>query len=351
MKKLIKDSVRQIVPYSPNKKGYKIRLDANESPYNILAEIQDEIKDIIGQMGLNRYPDTDCFQLREDLAKYVNLSEDNIICGNGSDEIIQLIIQGFIDKGDFVVTHIPTFSMYSFFTKIAGGNIIEIPSAQGFTVDMEGIIEAANQCKAKLIFLCNPNNPTGTTISKENILEVLEKTESMVVVDEAYYEFYGESMVDHVAVWERLIVLRTLSKAFGLADIRLGYGIAGNATIEVLNRVRPPYNLSTFSQVVGGLVLRNMDKVEQYIQSIKLERAYMLTKLQQVKNVSVFPSEGNFVLLKSDRTEEISNFCDENGIAIRIFRNDSILRDCVRISIGTRHENDLMIETIRKVVG
>ncbi|MBB6215674.1 histidinol-phosphate aminotransferase [Anaerosolibacter carboniphilus] len=351
MKNLIKDSVRSIVPYSPNKNSYKIRLDANENPFNMLAEMHDEIVGVIGEMEMNRYPDTDSFCLRQDLAKYVGLKQENIICGNGSDEIIQVIIQTFVDKGDFVVTHVPTFSMYNIFTKIAGGEMIEVPSEEDFTVDVEKIIDTANQSKAKVIFLCNPNNPTGTTMSSKDILEVLQRTESMVVVDEAYYEFFGETMVSYVNDWDRLIVLRTLSKAFGLADIRLGYGVAGEDTIEILNRVRPPYNLSTFSQAMGSLALRNVDRVENYIQSIKAERIYMLNALQEEKEIIAFPSEGNFVLVKSDKLKEIADSCYEKEIGTRIFRNDSMLQNCMRISIGTRSENDCMIETIRKVVG
>jgi histidinol-phosphate aminotransferase len=350
MKNLIKSSVRAISPYSPNINNYGIRLDANENPFNLAAELQDEIVKIVSDMKMNRYPDTDCTKLKEDLAKYVGMNRENIICGNGSDEIIQVIIQTFVDKGDAVVIHVPTFSMYGIFTKIAGGRIIEVPSGKDFKIDVEKIIEVANQNKAKLIFLCNPNNPTGATVANEDIIEVLKRTDGMVVVDEAYYEFWGETIVDHVNGWDRLIVLRTLSKAFGLADIRLGYGISGVSTTEVLNRVLPPYNLSTFTQAMGSLALRNINKVQSYIKMIKTERQYMMSKLQEIKGIEMYPSAGNFLLVMSEKANEIEDSCNKEGIATRVFRNDPMLKKSMRITVGTRLENEHMIETIRKVV-
>ena len=350
MKNLIKDSIRAISPYTPSKNNYNVRLDANENPFNLASELQEEIVEIIRDMKMNRYPDTDCVGLKKDLSKYVGMKQENIICGNGSDEIIQVIIQTFVDKGDAVVTHIPTFSMYSIFTKIAGGRVIEIPSKEDFKIDVEKLIEASNQNKAKLIFLCNPNNPTGATIQYCDIIEVLKRTDAMVVVDEAYYEFFGETIASHVNEWDRLIVLRTLSKAFGLADIRLGYGIAGVSTIEILNRVLPPYNLSSFSQAMGSLALRHIDKVLSYIKTIKAERQYVLDKLQEIKKINIYPSAGNFVLVTSKKLSEISDFCDKEGIGIRVFRNNPMLENAMRITIGSRLENERMIETIRKVV-
>ncbi len=350
MKINVKESLRSLQPYSVQKENIRIKLDANENPYNLFEEIQEDFIKKIKRVDINRYPDTDSDELRLKIAEHVGVKKENVICGNGSDEIIQMLIHAFVDKGEYVITHRPTFSMYKSFVNVAGGNIVEIPCDQNFCVSEEEIIKEANEKKAKIIFLCNPNNPTGTVFSKESIRNILQNTEAIVVVDEAYYEFFGETVVDWIQDYEQLIVLRTLSKAFALAGARIGYGIASEPFMEILYPIKSPYNLNVFSQIIGTLYLEKSDLIQKSVEKIKEEREYLSERLREIGHIEVFPSAGNFILIRTPLSEKIMNTCKREGISLRSFLNEALLQDCIRISIGERRENDLLLNTIREVV-
>ncbi|KXG77211.1 histidinol-phosphate transaminase [Thermotalea metallivorans] len=350
MNNLIKDAVRSLRPYKTGQKVLNVKLDANESPYAIFHEIKDDFLEMIGKAVFHRYPDSDSVQLRKALANYTNVKKENIICGNGSDEIIQMIVHSFIDKDDCIVIHKPTFSMYQIFTQMVGGKTIEVPCLEGFGIDIGGIIEGANKNKAKVIFLCNPNNPTGATLSRDAIMEILMNTKALVVVDEAYYEFFGETVVPLVREWKRLVVLRTLSKAFGLAGLRIGYGIAHEETMEILYRVKPPYNLNILSQAAGEFIMKEINRIQPYIQRIKLERDYLAEELSKVENIKVFPSAANFLWIQVKGAREVAKAMEEKGIGIKIFSNGPELENFIRITVGSRYENDQLLEMLRGVV-
>lgn len=350
MMNLVKESIRSLKSYQVPKEYIKTKLDANENPYNLLEVLKDQWIGEIENLDMNRYPDTDSDELRNIIAQGLGLEKENIICGNGSDEIIQILINTFVDKGEYVITHSPTFSMYKILTTIAGGKTIEVPSNESFQINVDGMIKEAKEKEAKLIFLCNPNNPTGTVISRESIERIIVETEAIIVVDEAYYEFLDETVIELVNTYDRLIVLRTLSKAFALAGARVGYGAAGKKMMELLYRVKAPYNLNTFSQEIGKLFLKNIDLVKESIRKIKEEREYLKNKLNGINNIQVFPSGGNFILIKTQKSEELLNNCKEQGIAIRVFGNDGALKNCIRITVGTREENDKLLSLIEKVV-
>lgn len=345
----VKKSISSLKSYVVPKEDIYIKLDANENPYNLLNDLKEEWIEKVKDIDINRYPDTDSDDLRISLSQYVGLKKENIICGNGSDEIIQLIIHTFVDKDEYVITHSPTFSMYKILTTIGGGKIIEVPSDEKFKVDVEKIIEEANSNRAKLIFLCNPNNPTGTIIPREDIENIINKTKSIVVVDEAYYEFLGESVVDLVSSCDRLIVLRTLSKAFALAGARVGYGVAHEKIMDLLYRVKSPYNLNGFSQAIGKLFIENIKLINQSIETIKEERNHFINELRNMKNVIVYPSGANFILIKTEKSEELLKVCKSNKISIRAFKED-LLRNCIRITVGTKEENEELLKLLRKVV-
>jgi histidinol-phosphate aminotransferase len=287
--------------------------------------------------------------LREAIATYIGVKDENIICGNGSDEIIKMIVDAFVDKDDVVVTHTPTFSMYKVAAEISGGRVIEIEDNEDFEINIENIINAANENNAKVIFLCNPNNPTGILIGQSDIIRVLESTNAIVAIDEAYYEFCGETVVDKIDKYDRLIVLRTLSKAFGLAGMRVGYGVANSDFINVLNKVRPPYNLNTVSQAIGEVVLQNMGIVDKYIEEIKREREFFMNELSSIKDIKVIPSKSNFLLIKTDKYLDLIERFKENKIKVRDFGSDGILKNCIRLTVGTREENKKALKVIKEV--
>ncbi|MDK2919662.1 MAG: histidinol-phosphate aminotransferase [Candidatus Petromonas sp.] len=349
MKDLIKKNVQNLGVYKVGREPYDVKLDANENPYNVLEELTELITSRLVSENLNRYPDNDALMLREAIATYIGVKDENIICGNGSDEIIKMIVDAFVDKDDVVVTHTPTFSMYKVAAEISGGRVIEIEDNEDFEINIENIINAANENNAKVIFLCNPNNPTGILIGQSDIIRVLESTNAIVAIDEAYYEFCGETVVDKIDKYDRLIVLRTLSKAFGLAGMRVGYGVANSDFINVLNKVRPPYNLNTVSQAIGEVVLQNMGIVDKYIEEIKREREFFMNELSSIKDIKVIPSKSNFLLIKTDKYLDLIERFKENKIKVRDFGSDGILKNCIRLTVGTREENKKALKVIKEV--
>jgi histidinol-phosphate aminotransferase len=239
--------------------------------------------------------------------------------------------------------------MYYIYSTIAGAKVIEVESKQGFNMDIDGIIKAANESKAKLIFLCNPNNPTGNIIPRRDIVRTLEATDAIVVVDEAYYEFYGQSVMDLVGEYPQLIVLRTMSKAFALAGARIGYTGASKQVMELLMRVKPPYNLNSFSQTAACVYLENLDKIKENIESIVKGRKKISEGLEGLKGIRVYPSEANFVLIESPYSGEILKECEKAGIILRSY-SEPALKNCIRITSGQESENKSVLEVIKRTV-
>lgn len=348
MRVLIKRSIEKLSAYKVKKEDLKIKLNANESPYDMPIELKKLIADALLNESLNRYPDSESHELKKRILNYTGLDNENIILGNGSDEIIKMIIDAFLDKDDIVVTHSPTFSMYRINSNIAGGKVIEIENDL-FEIDIDKLIDIANENKAKIIFLCTPNNPTGTLIPSEDIIKVLKNTNSLVVVDEAYYEFCGQTMIDKVNEYKNLIVLRTLSKAFGLAGIRVGYGAANKEIIDILNKVKPPYNLNKLSQLVGTIALDNKDIFSKCIEKIIRERKRLVNELSSMVYIEVIPSYGNFILIRSDKYSEILKGLENKGIGVKGYGEVGILKNCIRISIGTKEENEMVLNVLKEV--
>ncbi|SKC84927.1 histidinol-phosphate transaminase [Maledivibacter halophilus] len=349
MKDMIKESVVNLVPYRVIEEDYDIKIDANESPYNIFDDIGELILKKLSDQTPNRYPDNEATDLKKALAQYIKLEEGNILCGNGSDELLKIIVDTFVDKGDVVVTHSPSFAMYKIITQIAGGKLLEVKGDKNFSIDIDKIILKANTSNAKIIFLCNPNNPTGRVIKKEDIMKVLDNTSAIVVVDEAYYEFHGETIIDKINKYERLIVLRTLSKAFGLAGLRIGYGVAAKSTIETISKVKSPYNLNDISQCIGKIVLDNRKIVSKYIELVKRERNKMFDEIITIESIEAIPSKSNFILIRTNRYGNLMKRFKEERVQVKGFGVEGTLANCIRLTIGTEKENKKVMDILKEV--
>ncbi|WP_425446404.1 histidinol-phosphate transaminase [Dethiothermospora halolimnae] len=346
---LVKESVKGLKPYNVYSKSYLCKTDANESPFNLPKDILNEAVDDILNAYINRYPDNQCKRLKVELSRHLGVSKGNIILGNGSDEMIGLITNTFIDKGDSVISHEPTFSMYKHSVLLAGGNYIAVPTKENFLVNINEIIRKSNEEKAKVIFLCSPNNPTGNTISKKEIIKVINKTNSIVVVDEAYIEFGGETMLQEIERYSRLVILRTFSKAFGAAAIRTGYLIASKDLIYYLNSVKSPYNLNTISQIIATRILKNKELILDKILEIKKERDRLINMMERINKVKVYSSETNFILFKVEQGDRVFQGLLNKGIIIRRFKNE-VLKGHLRVTVGTKEENDIFINGLKEVI-
>lgn len=353
--KWIRKDIANLKEYKENNSPYKIKLDANEGENLFFDNLYGLKMDFLN--NINRYPDSNAEELREEVGNYIGIDKANIVAGNGSSEMIELVMKTFIDNGDKILSFVPTFSMYNIFSKIYGAEFIgiegQVPCIKGdkirddFSVNIDILIEKAKEINPKLILVCNPNNPTGYLISKDEIKRLLDNTDSLVVVDEAYIEFAEGSMIDEIENYENLIVLKTLSKALGLAGIRLGYMVSNMEIINWVNKVKSPYNLNTLSQAFGLMALKKKNLIPAYVEKIKKEREKLYKQLKEI-GLKVYPSSTNFIFFYSSM-DDLSGKLQEKGILIRKFSGD--LEGYYRVTIGNEYENEEFLKSLKGIVG
>lgn len=343
--KYLRRELRDLKPYIVDRASYKIRLDANESCIKLEQYLLEEMKVLIDSALFNRYPDADSERVCALYANYAGISPENIMAGNGSDELIQIIVNTFVEQGEKVVTINPDFSMYSFYSEVGGGVPIAVESDEEFQVDAEKLLDNIKTIKPKMVILSNPNNPTGGIIEREKLIRLVEESSCLVVIDEAYYEFYRESLVDVINNYDNLIILRTCSKAAGMAAIRLGFLITNLQLLKELKSVKPPFNVNSISQSFGEVILKNKEIIDLNSNEIIKGRELLLEELSRFKEFKLFKTKANFVLLRYERAEALNSELLENGIKIRSFGGGR-LKNCVRITIGSKAENKVLIEAM-----
>ncbi|MGV8982908.1 histidinol-phosphate transaminase [Clostridium sp.] len=330
--------------YEIGKTDYKVRLDANENFSNLSREVRLKIAWAIEDSIFNRYPDPGASEVCALYAEYAKVKSINVMAGNGSDECIQIITNTFLDTGDKVILTSPDFTMYELYTKVAGGIPIELPLDSELKFNVDGFISMANKEKVKIAFLSNPNNPTGGIIKREDIIKIIEGCSCIVVIDEAYVEFYGQSIVDKVESYENLIVLRTCSKV-GLAAIRLGFLITNPVLMAELKKVKPPFNVNAITQSIACVILKNPDIIQNNIERILTERKYLWRKLSDINEIKLYKSQANFILIKLENAQKKKERLLETGIKVRSFTSTA-LQNCLRITVGSREENDYLLKNI-----
>lgn len=348
--RFFRESLNDFQSYEPEIGDYKIKLDANEAYFNFPMELVEEMLSTIKESLFNRYPDPSSLKVCSIYSKYAKVPRENIIAGNGSDELIQIIVNAFVDKDDNVLVITPDFSMYNIYTKISGGNIIEFQVSSEFKLDIDGLITTANESKVKILFLSNPNNPTGQVISRNNIIKIIEGSDCIVVIDEAYYEFYGESVTDLVSTYENLIVLRTCSKAVGLAALRLGFLITGTQLISELKKVKPPFNVNSISQEIASVVLSKPEIIQRNLDTIIEERDYLYDNLTKMAGIKPLKSNANFILFKIDNSTQVKYRLQKQDIIVRSFTSD-MLKDYIRVTVGSRFENQSFLKEMEEICG
>ncbi|HOM02364.1 MAG TPA: histidinol-phosphate transaminase [Acetivibrio sp.] len=351
---LVRPELQKLVPYVSHQIPYRIKLDANESPFELPESIRKKLADyFLKGPGLNIYPDNESVELRKTLAKYWNVNPDEVVVGTGSNQLIQLIITVFVGKGEKVVYPWPSFSMYKINTLIAGGEPVGVllDKDKDFGFDTDNFIAAVKEERAKVAFLCNPNNPTGGMISSEDIERILKEcSNSIIVVDEAYAEFCNESVIPLVKKYENLVVLRTFSKAYLLAGARCGYSISGPEIANEINKIRPTYNVSSLTQLIAQMVFEKQEEMQKMIQYLINQRGELEAGLKKIKDVYIYPSCANYVLIKVPKADEISKELEKRGILVRSFPGDPVLYDCIRITVGTKEENDIFLEEFSDII-
>lgn len=351
IRKLVRPNVRFMSPYNAKEIPCRIKLDANESPYSAFSvqRLAFSVEKI--SQTLNRYPDPEGKKLKKILSKNLNLKPENILLGNGSDELIYYLITTF---GGPVLYPTPTFSMYGIIAQAIGEKRIEIPLDERFDLDMKRILTAIRKEKPKLIFLSSPNNPTGNCFSSDRILKIIETTlslvpppSSIVIVDEAYQLFSSNrGFLPILRDYKNLVIMKTLSK-IGLAGLRVGFLIADAEIINEVNKVRLPFNLNSLSQAIAIEALKNKNTVKYYIKSIISERERLFNELTRIDGVRPYPSEANFILFRVKDPDRIYSGLLKKGILIRNMKG--VVDGCLRVTVGTPEENRIFIKTLCKL--
>ena len=324
-----------------------IKLDANENPYGCSPRVSQALAKY---SHFNIYPDDGQTRLRKLLAGYAGVDTRHIVAAGGSNQLIDLILRLLIIKGDEVINCVPTFGIYSFSTELCGGTLIEVPRKEDFTVNGNAV-KAAITKRTKMIFLANPNNPTGTIIPRQDIAEILE-TGVPVMVDEAYYEFSGQTVAPLIGQYENLMVLRTFSKWAGLAGLRIGYGLFPPKIADYLLRIKIPYNVNVAALVAIEESLKDIDYLMGTVKAIIAERERLFGELKKLKWLKPFPSQANFILCSvlKGKASQLRQKLQEKGILVRYF-DQPLLRDFVRISVGKPEHTDALIKALHEIGG
>jgi len=331
MEKYVRDKIKELKSYQVNKVPYTIKLDANEG--------------IDWNEGLNRYPDDSAEELIGKLGKWLNKPTEQLVIGNGSSELIELTLKTFLDPDECVVSLDPTFSMYQVFTTIYNGRYAGFKLNDDFEFDTDEFIKFIEEEKPKIVLLSNPNNPTGKSIPYSEIIKIVKTSDAIVVLDEAYIEFGGESLIDVIDQYDNLIILRTFSKAFGLAGIRLGYMVSNESVIGYIKRVKSPYNVNQVTQANGIKALDNMPQIKRNIALIKEERSWLYQELLKLDILPV-DSTANFILFKYEKP--VAKYLLDEGIQIRKFSGK--LDNYYRITVGTKEENQVVIQKLKECI-
>lgn len=343
LRKLVRPNIRTLDPYSSARDEFtgeaSVFLDANENSFGSPLNKQ-----------LNRYPDPYQRDVKKKIAEIKNVSESRIFLGNGSDEAIDLLLRVFCRPGrDNVIICPPTYGMYSVSADINDVEIRNAPLDAGFDIVEDRISDCVDE-DSKILFLCSPNNPTGNLLSRNKILDTVKSFPGIVVVDEAYVDFAeGESMLGDIGKFENLVVLQTFSKAWGLAGLRVGMAFGDDQVIELLNRVKPPYNINSLAQKEILSALGRVQAVKESINRILVARERLRASLAKLSATEeIFRSSANFLLVRLSKADEIYDFLVEKGVIVRNRSNILLCEGCLRITVGTPIENRKLLSALKE---
>jgi histidinol-phosphate aminotransferase len=336
---ITRTNVKNMKPYSSARDEFKdfsnsmVFLDANENPF---------------QNGINRYPDPQQKKLKNILSKQKKISDNQILLGNGSDEVLDLLFRAFCEpNSDNIITLPPTYGMYGVLANLNAVENREVLLSKDFQPNVDEILNNVND-KTKIIFLCSPNNPTGNSFDDDSVFKLLKSFNGLVVIDEAYIDFSkNESWLSQMANYPNLVISQTLSKAFAMAGLRIGILYASIEIIAILNKIKPPYNINTVSQETAIRKMEQNTLVAQ-LKKIISEREKLLQNLSTISFVEkIFPTDANFVLIKVDDAEKRYEQLISKGIVIRNRSNQTLCDNCLRITVGTKEENSKLIEILK----
>lgn len=350
----LNDKVKNLKPYDPICGEYKIRLDANESFLALPEEIRSEIFQRMDKSSWNRYPDPTATGVCRAFAEYYGVPQECVAAGNGSDELILILLSSFLKSGEKLLTISPDFSMYNFYGFIAEAENLNLAKPDTMKIDPQEVIQTIREKNARVVIFSNPCNPTGQGLTREEVRKIITSVDALVILDEAYMDFWSESMIGEASQYDNLIILRTCSKAFGMAAIRLGFAVANKRLIDVIRAVKSPYNVNTFTQIAGETVLSYKDLLrkgtQQIIESIKdLSKEIAAIAQEFPGTFTPYPTCTNFVFLHCEKAEQIFQSLLSRGIAVRLFRFAD-RGNFLRITAGSPQENAALCTALREIL-
>src|SRR6201996_3524818 len=339
---ILRDNIKRLVPYSSARDEFQgeasVYLDANENAFGSPLDAQ-----------YNRYPDPLQYKVKMRLSEIKGVPARNIFLGNGSDEAIDILFRSFCNPGvDNVILVPPTYGMYEVSANINDVQTKKVSLTEEYQLNLEGIAEAIDE-HTKLIFICSPNNPTGNSINRDDVETLLNNFDGIVVVDEAYINFSRQkTFIQELTEYANLVVLQTLSKAWGLAGLRVGMAFASEEIIEVMNKVKPPYNVNEASQQLALKALQNIEQVNTWIKETLFQRDKLVLGLKVFDFVvDIYPSDANFILVKTADPKGIYNYLVQQGIIVRDRSKVDLCEGCLRITVGTPDENNTLLQTLQ----
>ena len=340
---LVRKNVKKMSSYLSARDDFKkenvkklIYLDANESPFD---------------NRINRYPDNKHTELKKVVSDIKKVNVNQVLFGNGTDEILDLIVRVFCNPNeDKIITLPPTYGMYDVIAKTNGVENIEIPLKSDFSIDKNQILKL-HSTSMKVLFLCSPNNPTGNSFDTNNLTDLIKAFKGIVVIDEAYIDFSSkQSLISLIEDNNNLIIIQTMSKAFGMAGIRLGMGFSSKKIIDYLNKIKPPYNINVLTEKKALEELNKIDEIEKNICIVLDQRNLLVSSLEKLDFVEkIYKSDANFLLVKVDNADLRYNQLLEKGIVVRNRSNQPLCQNCLRITIGTKNENTSLIKTLNEL--
>ena len=350
---VIKRRVRELRPYSLRPDHAPVKLNQNESPWDTPHEVKEETLRRVALRPWSRYPAFAPQQLHEKLAQHCGWIAEGIVAGNGSNELIQALLMATISDGKRVLISEPTFALYRQIATILGADVISVPPTPDLNYDARALVTTIQTQSPDITIICSPNNPTGCLISRTDLVSILKASEGLVVVDEAYGEFAGDTVVPLLRQHSNLIVLRTFSKAMAMAGLRIGYLLAGPELVTEISKAVLPYNLNLISQTAAEVALEMYKhKLKPLVELIRRERERLSAELQTISGLSPFRSHANFILIRSSIVPaRVYQELVRRKLLIRDVSSYPLLQDCFRVSVGTPEENDLLISALREIFG
>ena len=329
-----------------------MKLNFNESLFVDRTKQAKLVKELADELDLRLYPEDEVPKFLAKLARYIGTPQDYLVVGNGSDELIDRIVRLFVENGEATISFTPTFSIPRLCVKRQGGEYIAVPLLSNLQLDVKGLISKFSE-KTRILYICSPNNPTSTQFRKEDVETLSKAFPGIVIVDEAYGEFADYSFVPRIKEFKNMIILRTFSKAFGLAALRLGYGVANPELAKIISEKAPlPYPVSGFTLRMGSKMLENINLMKESVKELVTERAKLIKALNQIKGVQAFDSQADFLLVNTQKpADKVNEKLLKQGIMLKKWGKILQYENCFRVTVGLPEMNKKLIEALKQIQG